>query len=348
MPRKYSGPLQKGKRSAYVKGTRVNQNRRRRYVKKVGLNKVEKKQVKAIVKAKKETLFCDKWYRYDDAADYGDFLQKPIVGGPTLLPIYNGSAQAATGVILQAGHYLNDTSTIVNQQYSNMVYPLGGLGMERGVDNDDITGNFAYMNSRQIHLQINAVPFPDDATDKLNKYYRPLQFRVLHITMKASHLNLPNMLNALFIDQMGNRIGLDESGSVKDLMYDWKINTDQFTVRKDFKIKLQQTPVNPATLQVSGGPPTAGQVFDQGPRHPSQYNCSFWLDRPKKKLRFATTDNGTNNNYEPLNANLQDYVLVFCTRYETCGNPGALNNVGVQTADQWQVRVSGTTKYREA
>ena len=330
------------------KSKNKTQKRKSKYVKKVGLNKVEKKQVKEIVKSKKETLYSDKWYRYDDAPDYADFLQKPLIGSSTISTIYNGAYQAATGLILQGGHYLNETSKTVNQQYSNMVYPMGGLGMERGVDNDDITGNYAYMNSRQINLQINAVPFQSAQTDKLNKYYRPLQFRVLHISMKAAHLNLPDMLKSLFIDQLGNRVGLDETGSVKDLMYDWKINTDQFTVHKDFKIKLQQTPVYPATEQIAGAAVTSGQAFDQGPKHPSQYNCSFWLERPKKKLRFATTNNGSNNYFEPVNANLQDYVLVFCTRYETCGNPDVMNSVGVQTANEWQVRVSGTTKYREA
>lgn len=346
MPRKYSGPLQPGKRSAYVKGT--NARKKRRYVKKVGLNKVEKAQVKDIVKDKKEPLYCERWYRYDDAPDYADFLQKPLIGSTPILPIYNGTYQSASALILQAGEYLNQTSVDVNAQYANTVYPMGGLGMDRGTDANDIVGNYAYMNSRKVNLQINAVPFFDNGNAS-NKFYRPLQFRVLHITMKPSRLNLPNMLTALFIDQMGKRIGLQTVGSVKDLMYDWEINKDQFTVHKDFRITLQQTPVSPvAPTSFQQSTPLLGQVFDQGPRHPSQHNFSFWLERPKKKLRFAVNDNGINNAFEPVNANLQDYVIVFCTRYETCGNPDAMNGVGPQTADQWQVRMSGVTKFRES
>ncbi len=312
-----------------------------------GLNTKEKKEVKDIIAKKKEILYCDRWFRYDDAVDYEDYLQKPLIGTATLLPIYNGTYQAATGLILQAGEYLNPTSSQINAQYSNMVYPMGGLGMERGDTNTDITGNFAYMNSRKVNIQINAVPFVDNGA-AANKFYRPLQFRVLHVTMKSARLNYPNMLTALFLDQAGERVGLNESGSVKDLMYDWDINRDQFTVHKDFKLKLNQTPTAPtsptATVQST---PLLGQVFDSGPRHASQFNCGFWLERPKKKLRFAVTDNNVDNSFEPVNANLQDYIIILCTRYETCGNPDAMNGVGPQTADQWQVRMSGTTKYRE-
>ncbi len=336
-------------RKNYRRSTR-NKTRRnyRKSASKKGLNKVEKAQVKEIVKTKKEILYCDKWFRYDDAADYADYLQKPLIGSTAIQNIYNGTYQAASGLILQGGEYLNDTSTDVNAQFNNMVYPMGGLGMERGTAIQDIVGNFSYMNSRKVNLQINAVPFNDNG-QAANKFYRPLQFRIMHVTIKSAHLNLPNMVTDLFIDQNGTRIGLQQIGSVKDLMYDWKVNPDQFTVHKDFKIKLQQTPVSPISpMSLQQSTPLLGQVFDNGPRHPSQYNCSFWLERPKKKLRFAVTDNGVDNAFEPLNANLQDYIIVLCTRYETCGNPDAMNGVGPQTADQWQLRMSGVTKYREA
>ena len=242
---------------------------------------------------------------------------------------------------------MNKTSEDVDAQYAGMVHTMGGLGMKRGDTANDITANYAYMNSRKVNLQINAVPFIDNG-NQANKFYRPLEFRILHLTIKSARLNPPNMLTALFIDQMGNRVGLQETGSTKDLMRDWEINREQFSVHKDFKIKLQQTPSNPvSTTALQQSTPLLGQVFDQGPRHPSQYNCSFWLERPKKKLRFAVNDDGATNSFEPVNANLQDYIIIFCTRYETCGNPDAMNGVGPQTADQWQVRMSGITKFRE-
>lgn len=341
-------PTQLTIKESLARPTSARKQKKRVKKRAAGLNKTERKQVRDIVKSKKEQLYCSRWYKYDDALNYGDFLQKPIVGQATLPNVYNGAFQACTGVVLQMGNYLNVPSVTANGAIPNLVYPMGGLGMIRGVDNDDITGNFAYMNSRQLHLQINALPFVTNG-NQTDIYFRPLELRVLHVTMKSNADEKPNLLDELFLDQQGTREGIQSICSCKDMMSDWKVNTDQYKVHRDFKIKLQQRPADPtaainnATLTA----PAKGQIWNQGPTYSAQYNCSFWLDRPKKKLRFNPIDNLIDNDHEPLNANLQDYVIILATRFETAGNPGTLN-AGPQTSGQWQVRASGVTKYREA
>ena len=64
MVRKYAGPLLPGKKSAYVRGARKNQPRKTKA--KVGLNKVEKNQVKDIVASRKELKYTSYWYNHDN------------------------------------------------------------------------------------------------------------------------------------------------------------------------------------------------------------------------------------------------------------------------------------------
>lgn len=222
------------------------------------------------------------------------------------------------------------------------------MSMERGDTSFTIDGNYAFMQSRKLSLQINALPTKEIDNDKLPKYQAPLQFRLLHVTMKHNALNEPSLENSLFVNHIGAKKGLTSDGSVKMINYDWQVNREQFTVHKDIKFKLQQIPNGAQAISVNNAATTnvrVGSAFpsQNTPNYPTQKNLDLWLTNTKKKLRFSTGDDGVSNNHEPLNFNGQDYIFLLTTR-ETPAN-GAL---GQQVADQVQMRVVGTNKYRDA
>lgn len=110
MPRKYSGPLMPGKKSAYVKGARKNKPRRAKS--KVGLNTVEKKQVKNIVASRKELKYTNYWYNYDNynPANYTATQLPMLTAGITLPNVYDVGNGTSTLIGLQTGAYLNSAS----------------------------------------------------------------------------------------------------------------------------------------------------------------------------------------------------------------------------------------------
>ncbi|AXH76787.1 MAG: putative capsid protein [Cressdnaviricota sp.] len=324
-------------------------------LKKRGLNKTEKKETRAIAKrviqTRKETKFCPTVYTYDDFTN-PTALDLPALGvgvntAPVLSNIYNGTNQACTLIGLQGGYYFNETSNDLVNQFPNAVLPLGGLGMERGDTSTTMDGNYAYMQSRKLSLQINATPSREVDANKLPIYQAPLTFRLLHVTMKHNANVEPSLLRGLFVDHTGTKTGFASDGTVKDILYDWQINREQWTVHKDIKFKLQQIVAGAQAVLQNSAPVQDTRVYQavgqNTPAYPQQKNISLWLTNTKKKLRFNTINNGTDNNFEMLNFNGQDYIFLITCR-ETVPN----NLVGQQVADQVSVRAQMCAKYRDA
>lgn len=320
----------------------------KRKVKKVGLNKVEKKQVKKIIGNRKELKYCPAWFSYDDYAATGGFIQRRIGASAVLDGIYNNSDNACMCVGLQTGNYLNSASNAINAAYPFLMYPMGGFGMTRGDTAQQIDGDYAYMNSAKIDIQValNVV----ENQDRVNPLSAPLEFRLIHVKAKKDQAGVtPSPLTELFLDQTNVKEGLNMTGSVNEIMRRFPVNHNRFIKVKDFKFKLQN-PIKPTTLQTTPGA-TAAQLADSvcavQPAHPCTKDITLWLDKPKKKLRFATSDNGLNNYYEPVNYDFIHYVFILATR-DTFYNSYQNDDGGAaQDASKWTVSASGKTTYRD-
>lgn len=341
MARKYSGPLQPGKRSAYVKGTRTNKRRPKSAPAKKGLNKVEKKQVKDIIANKKEFKYSPKWINYDnyDPALQTDF-QQPITVGQTTLPnVYSSANNTATIVGFQVGQYANTASSQLDAALTAAgtnpcMNQLGGIGMENGIDQTNIIGDYALLHSSKVNFQINTSPQGGNA-DNVAETVSPMIFRVIHVSCKQDQAGItPSLSSDLFRDMTNENQGLMSDMTLKQLMTDYTLNRERFHVHKDFKFRLSE-PVEPDYAGT-----TANQNVLNLP-YPTQKNFTLWMPKPKKKLRFSDRDNGLTNAYEWLNADFVSYVFIICCREQNTGGNYS------STLKRWTCSTQGCTKYRD-
>lgn len=311
--------------------------RKKRAVKKRGLNKIEKSQVKKIIANKKEFKFCPSWFNYDDYGAYAGFIQRRIVGTALAPNIYDVSNAPVTLVGLQTGNYLNTASTAVNTMaapYGTAMYPLGGLGMLRGDSNTTIDGDFAYMQSSRVMLEISVDPAEANA-DIVNDTVTPLEFRLIQVRAKRDQAGVtPSLTNELFVDLTNDKEGLNMAGSVKEIMNDFPVNSARFTKVKDFRFKLTQ-PVQPGYAGVTNS------NSSPLPPYPNRKQLTLWCHKPSKKIRFSKTDDGAFNYYEPVNYDFVEYIIILCSRCTY--NDRDMSN----TQESWTVAVQGQTKYRD-
>lgn len=319
--------------------------------KKTGLNKVEKKQVKSIIKSRKEDKYCPAWFQYDDFAAYGPFLQPAIQGSSILPGIFNNVNSAVTVVGLQMGNYLTSAATDVNTVLgAGTMSPLGGIGMERGDTSTTIDGDFATMKSCKLQLQVNANVMAANGGPDYEPIVSPLEFRVLQVRPKANTPSgtTPSLIAALFLDNTNTAEGLGAAGSVKEVMSDWRVNRNQFQVIKDIKFTLTN-PMSSKKLYGTNQYGIAQAVNNLGSESLKNVKTlDFWMNRPQKKLRFAASDTGLTY-YEPTNYQFQEYVIILCSRRGVAQDSvaTALPVPLPSTSRYWTVRSNGMTKYRD-
>lgn len=318
--------------------------------KRTGLSTKEKKQVKKIISNRKEIKYTPSWYAYDDYAAYGNFIQPRIYGQAVLPGIFDANNNAVTCVGLQTGNYLNTASLEVNGTIANTFKPLGGFSMQRGDSSQTIDGDFAYMKSGCIKLQISAI-INELGSQDTDPVATPLQFRVIQVRAKRDAAGTtPSVLNSLFLDLTNEKEGLNMSGSVKEVMKDFIVNRNVFTKVKDVSFKLTQ-PVKPST-QIGTASAAADLLSNvscaQTPAYPNQKEMTLWLNKPSKKLRFKNIDDGAINAFEPINHDFVDYVVILCSRNTFYNSyQGIASNPSQSTQKCWTVSVTGQTKFKD-
>lgn len=312
---------------------------------KKGLTKVEKKQVKSIVASRKESKYCPSWFQYDDFETTGGFIQPALTANGVLPGIYNAGNLACSCVGLQMGNYLTTSSDAVNTLLgAGTIVPVGGIGMQRGDTSTTIDGDYAYMQSSKLQLRITANTLGQGWEDT---QCLPLEFRLIHVRPKANTPTgtTPSLVSSLFVDNTNAPEGLGASGSVTEIMQNWRLNRNQFEVVKDMRFQLsnvQQPSVSFQDTQftVSATMPNNGGAMP----YPNTKDIELWMNNPKKKLRFGPSDTGVSY-YEPTNYQFQEYVIILAARkYLNQGAPV----FKPLSAKFWQVRVNGMTKYRDA
>lgn len=347
MPRKYSGPLQPGKKSAYVRKSKEDT-----------LSKEERKEVKEMMTAKKEVRYCNKWYSYDDYPSASGNLQLTRTV-PVTLPGINPVANDACNMLgFQTGEYLNPESNAINTAIgAGTMAPLGGYAMQQGTDSTDIIADYAYLQSAKVDLQITALPWNTNLGDVYSAGMSGIQFRVIHAQAKPIQTGVsPSYAEAFFWDRTHDKVGLTMVGTCKEIMYDFHFNTDQFIIHHDVKFRLTQ-PQHPGGLdtqiiQQNTSPTATFQVYsNQGfqgqatnPTYPCSKNVSFWMPKIKKKIRFSEGDDTTTNAFEPTNVNFVNMIFIIACRVNQQQSIPANNSV----SRAWSVKASGETRYRDA
>jgi len=335
--RRYAGPLQRGKKSAKVPAKRPR--KRLRLVKSLGLNSVEKKQVKNIITARKEPKYCPAWINYDhyDPALYNDFQQAPIQPSTILPNVYNVANGVCSIVGFQTGKYLNSSAAqldanLVAAGQNPCMYPLGGFSMQRGDSSTQIDGNEVFFNNGKINLQITTVVNVASSVDPM---VNPLCYRILHVKARKDAAGVtPSISGQLFRDMTNDNAGFMSDMTQRQLFHDYSINRQRFTVLADKRFKLIQN------LAPSLGT-NVNQPCPNYP-YPSQKNITLYLDKPKKKLRISESDNGQNNSFEPTNYDYVHYVFVMCCREQV--NSGSFS----QTGKAWTITTQGQSSFIEA
>lgn len=318
---------------------------RRKPVKKAGLNKVEKKQVKTLIASRKEKKYCKYWINYDyyDPTQYTQYQLAPIIGNVVLPNVYDSAIATTTIVGLQTGQYLNTMSTnfdslLTAAGQGPCMNPLGGFQMREGDSAKDLDGDYAYFNSGCINLQLNSLVAEGNIAT-VAASVSPLCFRILHVRAKKDAAGItPSVAGDLFRTMTNENAGFMSDMTLRQLTDDYGLNRDRFEIKHDIKFKLSQ-PVQP-----DYGGTTANQGVRNLP-YPTQKRIKLWLDKPKKKLRFSHTDNGTNNSHEPLNYDFVNYVFVICSREQVPGAP--TGNSFSSTAKMWSLTTQGQTTYRD-
>ncbi len=308
-----------------------------------GLNKIEKKQVKNIVANRKESKYCPNWFQYDDFETTGGFIQPAISSSGTLPGIFNAGNLACSVVGLQMGNYLTSASAEVNTLLgAGTVVPLGGIGMERGDLATNIDGDYAYLQSSKLQLRISARVLGEQGYE--DTQCLPLEFRLIQIRPKANTPSgtTPSLVSSLFVDNHNVAEGLGASGTVTEVMQNWRLNRNQFEVVKDMHFQLSN--VMQPSIPTQGGP-SISQTMPQITAYPNTKDIELWMNNPKKRLRFANNDNGSTSYYEPTNYQYQEYVIILCARKY-------INQAGPVfkplSTKFWEVRTNGMTKYRDS
>lgn len=305
----------------------------------VGLNKVEKKEVKKIISARKEPKYCKSWINYDhyNPSFYDDFKKAPIQPA-TILPYVYNVANGVTSIVgFQTGFYLNSASkqldtNLVSAGQLPCMYPLGGYAMRRGDSSTTIDGNEVYFNKGKVTFQITSVVNVSSSVDPM---VNPLCFRVLHVKAKKDAAGVtPSLSGQLFRDMENNNAGLMTDMTQREVFHEFNVNRQRFTVLNDKRFKLIQNLAPSLGTNVNQPCPNLP--------YPSQKNITLYLDKPKKKLRISEDDNTTNNSFEPTNYDFVHYIFVMCQREQV--NSSSFS----QTGKAWTITTKGQTSYIDA
>lgn len=347
MPKK--GAYMPRMRSAYQGGKYKNTAaskitaavRRRKVAKRVGLNKVEKKQVKKIIASRKEHKYCPSWIRYDyyDPNNYTANNLPPVVASIALPNVWNSTGISTTTIVgFQTGESLNSASDQLDAALTAAgqgpcMNPLGGFAMQQGDSQTNIDGQYAYFQSGCVTFHVNAL-IASGNVGGIQPTISPLCFRLLHVKARKDPAGTtPSLSGQLFRDYVNANAGLMSEMTRNDVMTNFSLNRERFQIEHDIKFKLSQ-PIDPT---YAANNPNPG-VQMRNLSYPSEKMVKVWLDKPKKKLRFQESAP-----YEPTNYDYVHYFIILCSREQVPSNQSNYPNTG----KCWSITAQGQTKFRD-
>lgn len=234
MPRKYAGPLQPGKRSAYVPGTRRNRTRAsaarsiqsawRRYksqpsrlrvsASRYRLNKAIARQI--------NTMSENKFQGFN-----------VICANPESKP---------AGVQPISYHFFN-TGTTLTSAANSMFNPMNLFSFPKGDDNNQRNGDYMYL--KKVHLKMELQMLPFSSTVPLDAESSTTEFRLMIVKANRKYNKLgesPVAGNSLFLDTENGQFGFGVPGGVSTTStfanMRQPINKRKWLVYKDMRFTL--------------------------------------------------------------------------------------------------------------
>lgn len=299
---------------------------------KTGLNRVEKSQVRQIIKQRKEVYYVPAYQYCASRASSSGFNQG------ALIPVncFGGNLISAVG--LTVGNTPGSISNSVNASGTKL-YPTGGIKLSDGSNvlypSCPIAGNKALVKSMLCKIRISALQIGDITTNHI----KPLSFRCVVFKIKAGSRPaglVPSLITgstsapSMYKNTLNEDVGLDDT--VVPFDYEQlRLNTESLEVVRDFGFKLMNPVAASATSPGSQG---YAVINNQNPL-PTTKDLSFWLPTPKRPITY-------DSDYKPENWDYRTYVMVFAHRQ------GAVNNtVYTQSTGYWSMEASITSRVQE-
>lgn len=266
--RKYAGPLQPGKRSAYVPGTRKNTSYRSLPGRLRGGRSSYKKS-----KAKSKSM-----------ASYGEVKLQPLSNIDNEAPIRMNPLVAGIAPVYGVRYVIGDALAA----YTNYS-PLGGMSWSQGTADNQRVGNYLYMKKIHMTLQVNMNQVGQ--TNVGPRKFRLIVFKARRSVDPTGTTYIPN--TQLMLNSAGDAFGVSSTAAPVPTMLDF---TSQITNKRNFQIYKDSTFI----LQNPLGDPSASidPLISSSGQYKSQKTMKLSLPL-WKKTRFERTNSNlpTDLNY---------------------------------------------------
>ncbi len=341
--RKYAGPLQPGRRSAYVKGGRRNVMRRRNAARKIqgAFRKRRYKPSAAFTKQmnKYNNINCEKkimsMNNYLNGPGSAGYLQDlPCVG----LNNAGLTNDALTCVVLQTGRQLTQLNAAINTSVGGTVATaMDGFSVLSGSGINQLIGAYAKITSTYLNLNITMDPstYGDGEQQNALDACLPHQFRIIQVKARRDKMvspgaqiasyGVPSLSTNLFRDELGRAKGLLSDCATQD-QFTWFVNKQFWTILKDERFTLTQPNNNLSNL--SGVSPNVAN-------HKSARFKKYWLPKPKTKVRFEGNSVDGLIKEEPVDFNYVVHTVILCKN----------SSSGERASNHWSVQANGATAF---
>ncbi|AXQ65728.1 MAG: putative capsid protein [Cressdnaviricota sp.] len=233
MPRKYAGPLQPGRKSAYVKGTRKN------YRKKKGSQLPSRARYSA--NRTNMTRMISRVLANNAENKFQGYT------GICLEPIQKPAGQQPISY-----HLYNTGNQLINQPEFT---PMNLFKFPQGDGNDERIGNNMYIRKSHITMQIQCLPFTDIQTIAGDQPIVEFRLMVVKANRKYNPLGTsPDPGTALMLNTQNNKFGYDTLDAQAPTFYydNLPINKRKFLVYKDQRFKLSYPVIDDRDVQPGG------------------------------------------------------------------------------------------------
>ena len=302
---------------------------------KTGLNRVEKSQVRQIIKQRKEVYYVPAYQYCGNRASSSGFLQ----GVLTSVNCFGGNKISTVG--LTVGNTPGAISNSVNASGTKL-YPTGGIKLSDGSNtlypSCPIQGNKALVKSMLCKIRISTTAITAVSQDATA--IKPLNFRCVVFKIKAGSRPaglVPSLITgatsapSMFKNTLNDDVGLDDT--VVPFDYEQlRLNTESLEVLRDFQFKL----MNPVSASSTSPGADGYAIINTQNILPTTKDLSFWLPTPKRPITY-------DSDYKPENWDYRTYVMVFASRQGSYSGAGAYT----QSTGYWNMEASITSRVQE-
>ncbi|AXQ66380.1 MAG: putative capsid protein [Cressdnaviricota sp.] len=226
MVRKYSGPLQPGRKSAYVKGTRKKSTYKRssNLPSRARFSSSRLAISKQISKALRNVT--------ENKFQGSTLIDQDPIASPNGNPI--------------SYHFFNSGSIIPGPNYSEFTAQKL-FTFPQGIENDERQGNYMFIKKSHISMEVQALPDNQKQIGNDNFAQPILEFRLMVVKANRKYNELgtsPDPGSSLFLNTENNKLGYDTTGQPTFYYVNQPINKRKWLVYKDVRFKLSPPVLN--------------------------------------------------------------------------------------------------------